>query len=196
MRSGHLPQGILTHKAATIARCLDRIPSSVPRVASAAALAARGHLATVDTLSLYNVSTSSVPAEEMASLVRCVRCRIKIIFMNIRSHEILAVVFKSVHCRTLAIKHMILDTPTTQGLLGAMVSGVKEVELDDVIFDTESLIQYDGRGECAMVVVKCYRDRGSASLQSRLKDWARDVGWSIESDIGCVMMHFRLTRRR
>ena len=46
-----------------------------------------------------------------------------------------------------------------------------------------------------MVVVKCYRDRGSASLQSRLKDWVRDVGWSIESDIGCVMMHFRLMRR-
>ena len=168
----------------------------MPRVASAAALAARGLLATVDTLSLYNVSNSSVPAEEMASLVRCVRCRIKIIFMNIRSHEILAVVFKNVHCRTLAIKHMILDTPTTQGLLTAMVSGVKEVELDDVMLETETLTQYDGRAKCAMVVVKCYRDRSTASLRSRLKDWVRDVGWSIESDIGCVVMHFRLMRRR
>ena len=175
---------------------LDRIPSSVPRVASAAALAARGLLATVDSLSLYNLSNSSVPTEEVASLVKCVRCRIKIIFMNIRSHEILSVVFKNVHCRTLAIKHMTLDTPTTQGLLGAMVSGVKEVEMDDVMFDMETLTQYDGRGECAMVVVKCYRDRSTASFQSRLKDWVRHVGWSIEKEIGCVIMHFRLARLR
>ena len=195
--SGHLPQQILTSLAARITEHWNpttesemeswssvAIPS-LPQLACAGALASQGYISRVKVLTLLNVNISSVPAEDMASLVRCVSNRVRI--CSVRGD--LTPVLSSVNCKEhigwdggLHMSSVTLNTDDTQSLVTAMVRGVKVVRMNGrVTLDMETLAKYDGKGECRMV--RMYYDTRER-YGDQVKAWARRIKWRMIEDDG------------
>ena len=57
-----------------------------------------------------------------------------------------------------------------------MARWLQEVHLGNVSLDMESLVQYDGRGECGEVWL--YGDIIN-SVEDKMKVWARNIGWTM-----------------
>ena len=193
--SGHLPQQILSSLAARITeqwnptefemQCYRYATPSLPQLACAGALASQGYISRVKVLILANLDISSVAAEDMASLVRCVSNRVRIV--NVRGD--LTPVLSSVNCKDhigwdggLQMSSVTLNTDDTQSLVTAMVRGVKVVRMNGrVTLDMETLAKYDGKGEYRMVRMY-YDTRGRYGDQ--VKAWARMIKWRMIEDDG------------
>ena len=148
---GQIPEQILASKANELTALLDDVffIPSLPLVAAAAALATHGYITHVEQLGLYNLDLDSVSAGNLANLVRCVHGGVQI--SGVRGD--LSPLLGTAKCSRLVIGNMDLSTAETQGLLAAMVSRVRMVELGSgVTLDMETLSQYDGKGECERVV--------------------------------------------
>ena len=172
VQSGYLSPHIVADKASQVAEDLEDLGRgpSLSKLQSAAALATLGHIKQVERLDLYNLDTSSVPAEELSSLVKC-----SDVVGIARVNGGLAPVLSSVQCGRLHIHSTSLSTADTQQLVAAMDTRVKWVTLcGSVTLDMETLAQYDGEGECDKVTLwmdttERYRDQ--------VKAWAENMGW-------------------
>ena len=173
-KHGHLPSHNITLKAYFVAKSLNQNPSQA-QVQCGAALATQGYITQVETLWLHDKDISLVPAEDLASLVKCVTDEIYI--DNVTGD--MAPVFSNAKCRRLDIYRMNLSTADTKHLLTAMVSGVKQVWPSYVVtLDMETLAQYDGKGECEEV----WFGDGQTRYGDQMKVWAGNIGWQIEEE--------------
>ena len=149
----------------------------LPLIRSAAALASRGHSSQVPWLGLYHLDISSVSAEDLTALARCVRDKLVI---NAVSGD-LTPVFDGLHCSELLIYGTPLNTVETQSLLAAMNRGIGSVNLGvcpgKAELDFEILTQYDGAGACKEISLFCDT---KDMFGNRLKQWAAGVtAWEV-----------------
>ena len=180
--NGHFPQQIIAAKAAELLGNGYTFNSSLPQLATAAALATHGYITHVGNLGLCNLDLDSVSAGNLANLVQCVHGDVWI--SGVRGD--LSPVLGTAKCFRLVMCDIDLSTADTQGLLAAMVSGVLVVTLRrGVTLDTETLSQYDGKGKCGRVMV-CWdtvrRYRG------QLKSWAKRIGWKLMEDYARIII--------
>ena len=191
VQSGYLSPQIVADKASQVAEGLEYLGRgpSLSKLQSAAALATLGHIKQVERLDLYNLDTSSVPAEELSSLVKC-----SDVVGIARVNGGLAPVLSSVQCGRLHIHSTSLSTADTQQLVAAMDTRVKWVTLcGSVTLDMETLTQYDGEGVCGEVKMN-----GISILRygNQVKKWAENMGWKIEekSDASGLITKIRIKR--
>ena len=173
-----LPPEILVRKGEEIKRRYYNIPS-LDVVKSGAALAKHGFITQVPELNLYNLDISAVPAEDMASLVKCVQVSVHI--SNATGD--LGTIVGSVKCDYLTINDTMLGAGQTESLVAAMVTGVKGAGLwGGVTLDMGTLAQYDGTGECGWVEL-----HGTDTVEKygeEVKEWAQRIGWETDEDPG------------
>ena len=171
----YLPPEVLAKKADQLALKLKNYHHHLPLIRSAAALASRGHSSQVPWLGLRRLDISSVPAEDLTALARCVR---DVVVINDVSGD-LTPVFDGLHCSELEIWDMPLNTVETQSLLAAMNRGIGSVELCRAVgsSDFEILTQYDGAGACKEISLFCDT---KDMFGNRLKQWAAGVtAWEV-----------------
>ena len=149
----------------------------LPLIRSAAALASRGHSSQVPWLGLRRLDISSVPAEDLTALARCVRDKLVINAVSVD----LTPVFDGLHCSELVIRDMLISTVETQSLLAAMNRGIGSVNLGvcpgKAELDFEILTQYDGAGACKEISLFCDT---KDMFGNRLKQWAAGVtAWEV-----------------
>ena len=173
----YLPPEVLAKKADQLALKLKNYHHRLPLIRSAAALASRGHSSQVPWLGLRHLDISSVPAEDLTALARCVRDKLVI---NAVSGD-LTPVFDGLHCSELEIWDMPLNTVETQSLLAAMNRGIGSVNLGvcpgKAELDFEILTQYDGAGACKEISLFCDT---KDMFGNRLKQWAAGVtAWEV-----------------
>ena len=173
----YLPPEVLAQKADQLALKLKNYHHRLPLIRSAAALASRGHSSQVPWLGLRHLDISSVPAEDLTALARCVRDAVSI---NAVSGD-LTPVFDGLHCSELVIRDMLISTVETQSLLAAMNRGIGSVNLGlcpgKAELDFEILTQYDGAGACKEISLFCDT---KDMFGNRLKQWAAGVtAWEV-----------------
>ena len=173
----YLPPEVLAKKADQLALKLENYHHHLPLIRSAAALASRGHSSQVPWLGLRHLDISSVPAEDLTALARCVRDAVSI---NAVSGD-LTPVFDGLHCSELVIRDMLISTVETQSLLAAMNRGIGSVNLGvcpgKAELDFEILTQYDGAGACKEISLFCDT---KDMFGNRLKQWAAGVtAWEV-----------------
>ena len=147
-----------------------------------ASLAHHGLLISVDTVWLYDVDLSPVPAQHLASLASCVRRDLNIV--NVTGCDLVSLV-SSLKCQQLDINSQRLGREETQALVQAMESGVEKVVLlldDEVTLDMEALAEYSGQGVCRMVGL--YGDTATR-YRGELVTWARSRNWRVDADEDC-----------
>ena len=172
-----LPSEILVRKGEEIKSCLGYNYLSLDAVKSGAALAKHGIITQVLGLALHNLDISTVPAEDMVSLVKCVQELM--IISNVTGD--LGPILGSVECDELTIHNMVLCAGQTESLVAAMVTGVKEVSLwGGVTLDMGTLAQYDGTGECGRV--ECFTD-AVGKYGEEVKEWGQRIGWETNEDL-------------
>ena len=130
-----------------------------------------------------------MPAGDMARLVKCVSDSATITNVN----GDLAPVLSNAQCRDLGIGSMNLSATDTKCLVDAMVRGVREVWLDDVSLDMETLAQYDGKGKCESVPLW---DDTRERYGARVDSWAGEMGWDVSGDSGNFTNIERVHSRR
>ena len=171
---GHLPQQVPASKAAELVGNGSVLVSSLPKLVSAAALAAHGYITHVYVLTMADLDLGGVSAGNLANLVQCVSHRVRI--FNIRGD--LSPLLRSLRCRMLEMSDVNLSTANTKSLLAAMVSGVEEVELGmGVTLDMKTLAQYDGKGDCRRVSV--WGD-ANERYRAQMLSWMRRIDWKLE----------------
>ena len=173
----YLPPEVLAKKADQLALKLKNYHHHLPLIRSAAALASRGHSSQVPWLGLRHLDISSVPAEDLTALARCVRDAVSI---NAVSGD-LTPMFDGLHCSELVIRDMLISTVETQSLLAAMNRGIGSVNLGvcpgKAELDFEILTQYDGAGACKEISLFCDT---KDMFGNRLKQWAAGVtAWEV-----------------
>ena len=173
----YLPPEVLAQKADQLALKLKNYHHHLPLIRSAAALASRGHSSQVPWLGLRRLDISSVPAEDLTALARCVRDKLVI---NAVSGD-LTPVFDGLHCSELLIYGTPLNTVETQSILAAMNRGIGSVNLGvcpgKAELDFEILTQYDGAGACKEISLYCDT---KDMFRNRLKQWAAGVtAWEV-----------------
>ena len=181
VQHNHLDPGIVTGKAAHVVKHLSchsmvGFSPSPPLLRVAAALVTHGYITQLERLKLQQLDMSLVPAEDLARLAACVRDNVIVA----RVSGDLAPVLSSVQCRVLDIGDTSLSPANTQQLVTAMARGVREVELEGVTLDMETLAQYDGGGECGELWVK--GDDTMRRYGDQVKEWAGRMGWRVERD--------------
>ena len=152
-----------------LAQSINRNCSNHPKlseVACAASLAHHGYLGPVKGLSLWNVYLSSVPVDQLASLVSCVTGGVYIAYVGGCD---LSPILDSLQCKTLEIDSQSLNTEETQALVRAMETGVEEVSLSYYHgnVDIETLTMYSGQGKCRLV--RCNETR----YHDALRNWKK-----------------------
>ena len=140
-----------------------------------ASLAHHRLLISVDTVWLYNVDLSPVPAQHLASLASCVTSYLRI--ENVSGCD-LASLLTSLKCLILNITRQSLGREDTQALVQAMESGVEYVVLcEDVELDIEALAEYSGQGRCSKVELD---DKNTtARYEVELRTWAGSRNWTV-----------------
>ena len=134
-----------------------------------------------------DVDLTSVPAEQLASLVSCVTRKVEI--GNFIGD--LVTVLDSVQCEILSVSRQNLGSEETQALVRAMESGVESVGLSGgLTLAIRSLMDYSGQGKCRGVWCYSYRyryrtdsDTGRFRYRKQLKAWAKSKNWEVRSDI-------------
>ena len=165
-----------------LAQSINRNCSNHPKlseVACAASLAHHGYLGPVKGLSLWNVYLSSVPVDQLASLVSCVTGGVYIAYVGGCD---LSPILDSLQCKTLEIDSQSLNTEETQALVRAMESRVEELELDDgLALEIRDMMEYSGQGKCWEVW--CDRDAADR-YKEQLRSWATSRNWRVIRDVG------------
>ena len=134
----------------------SRYNSCVAEVRCAAALAATGHLTSVEYMRLMNMELPS--SQDMPSLARLVSSGV------------------------LSMPHLyrVMDIRHGAGPGGHQQHGVEKLGLrDGARIDLQTLLQYDGRGKCGEV--KCHDDTRD-TYKEEMKTWAARVNWGVEEN--------------
>ena len=189
--SGHLPGDLITALASRIQSqgpWKIRIRADAAKLQCAAALAATGHLTSVQRMKLKDVELPS--SEDIPSLVQVSGV---VRLSNVTGD--LAPLLTSLNGHGLLLKDMALDEAATRGLLEALQHGVTILGLvgRSLTLHLPTLIKYDGGGKC--VALTC-RDTSSAPmLLSQLVAWAEGVGWDGRMDDEKMGGYTRLWRK-
>ena len=154
-----------------------------------ASLVHHGLLISVDTVWLYNVDLSPVPAQHLASLASFVRRDLNIV--NVTGCDLVSLV-SCLKCQKLDIKSQRLGREETQALVQAMESGVEKVVLlldDEVTLDMEALAEYSGQGVCRMVGLgdTATRYRGELVTWARSRNWRVKEYPNLDEDWRCIV---------
>ena len=150
-------------------------------ISCAASLAHRGLLdGALVFMGLRDVDLTSVPGEQLASLVSCVTDRVSI--WNVSG---MLPILEHVSCDELYMYHQTLETKETQALVQAMRSRVKRVRLrEGVTLDIGALAEYDGQGKCRDLW--CYGDT-VARYREQLINLATTINWELSRDVkNCI----------
>ena len=148
-----------------------------------ASLVHHGLLISVDTVWLYNVDLSPVPAQHLASLASCVTRYLSI--QKVSGCDLVSLL-SSLKCQQLNITSQSLGRVETQALVQAMESGVKRVWLGGKTLDMETLAEYSGQKVCRMVGLI---DDTAARYRGELVTWARSRNWRVDTykDWRCIV---------
>ena len=173
--------------ASNVKRCLESWECWDPlSVEDAASLAQQGHLRSVKRIRLLDMNLSSVPAENLATLVSSVTARVDI--QNI-SGSCLVTILDSVKSERLYIRHQSLDSEETRALVRAMETRVEEVWLyEEVTLDIRVLMEYSGQGRCRWV--ECKDANTKDRYMEDLMTWATRRNWEVNSvtdDYFCIV---------
>jgi len=152
------------------------LPSIITRAAS---LAHHGLLGSVTVLHLCDDYPTSLPTEQLDSLVSSVTEWVDI--ENVSGCD-LVTILDSVKSKELDISRQSLGSEETQALVRAMESRVEEVELYEVTLDIRDLMKYNGQGKCREV--RCYSDTADR-YREQLRIWAKSRNWEVTHDVGC-----------
>ena len=150
---------------------------------SAASLAHQKLFGSVTRLTLRNVDLTSVPDDQLASLISCVTYNVYI--DNVSGCD-LVTFLDSVKSKTLHITRQSLGSEETQALVRAMESGVEEVDLNGdgggstmTPDSLNTLTGYNGQGKCKVMkfnnIARQYREE--------LKTWAKSRKWTVTNDV-------------
>ena len=151
---------------------------SVAEVRCAAALAATGHLTSVEDMKLENLELPS--SEDMLSLARVVNTWV---WLNNVTGDIAPLV-SSLACTELRMSNMDLDQTTTSGLVLGLQNGVASLNLHDgARLHIQRLMEYDGRGWCGELV--CW-DNTRDAYQQEVKTWADRINWIVTEQSYCI----------
>ena len=155
-------------------------------ITCAASLANQGFIKTIRDLNLCHVDLSSIPADQLASLVFCVTDTVEI--RNTVSGFDLVRFIDSLRCKWLLIG-VIMGTEETQALVKAMESHVVNVMIRGswkMTLDIAELTKYSGQGKCSQIHCYGYVD----VFKEELMTWAQRNNWKTEMIInGPVMPH-------
>ena len=171
---GILPTGVMESLAGRVREEVNGGGGSLQVITTAASMAHKGLLGTVERLRLCDDLTS-VPSEHMASLVSSVTGRIHI---EIVSRCDLMTILDSVNSQELEIYDQSLGREETEALVRALETRVEKVQLGYMDLDIETLVKYNGRGKC--MLVSCYSDFADKYIYSqKLKTWAKRIHWEV-----------------
>jgi len=153
---------------------------SLPSIITyAASLAHHGLLGSVTVLHLCDDYPTSLPTEQLDSLVSSVTEWVDI--ENVSGCD-LVTILDSVKSKELDISRQSLGSEETQALVRAMESRVEEMELYEVTLDIRDLMKYNGQGKCREV--RCYSDTADR-YREQLRIWAKSRNWEVTHDVGC-----------
>ena len=89
-----------------------------------------------------------------------------------------------IKCSWLFISNTQLSVGATKALVAGMAAGVGRVWLGhggSVEVDMETLVTYDGRGQCREVMVRCGDQTGDRH-RARVRRWAGRIRWEVTDD--------------
>ena len=162
---------------------------SAAEVRCAAALAATGHLTSVECMKLRDLQLPS--RRTITSLAVIVRSRVEL--NNVTGD--LAPLVTSLHNTGLQIDNMELDQAATSSLARALQHGVTWLTLGyngPVRLHVPTLADYDGRGRCGGLTMywddSAAGESGGDTYQHPMKVWALSVDWSVEAQFHWIVM--------
>ena len=151
---------------------------SVAEVVCAAALAATGHLTSVEYMVLRNLELPRT--EDMLSLARLVTSGVVLD----RVTGDIGPLLSSLSCAELQISNMELQAATSS-LVWGLQHGVAELRLGGrVRLHIQTLLEWDGRGRCGEVT--CWHDTRD-TYKEEMRTWAARVNWNVEGEDWIVM---------
>ena len=146
---------------------------SVAEVRCAAALAATGHLTSVENMRLRNLKLPK--CEDMPILTSRVSSSGKVVLSNVTGD--IGPLLSSITCTDLWIYNMKLDQAATSSLVLALQHGVKRLVLwGGVRLHIQTLVEYDGRGRCDEV--KCWGNT-AAPYREEITTLAKRINWRV-----------------
>ena len=173
---GHLPEDLITSLASRIQSQvpgfqvpLINIRADAAKLQCAAALAATGHLTSVQYMCLEDLVLPS--SEDIPSLVAQIS---GVVFLTNVTGD-LAPLLTSLNGHELGLVDVELDEAATRALLRAMQHGVRILDLrGSVTLHLPTLMMYDGKGKCLFL---CCRDTSRSMYLPQMMTWAEGVGW-------------------
>ena len=174
------------------------LPLKVAHIADAAILAHHGFLGSVRELSLKKVYLASIPIEHLASLVACVKVKVRIEDVcfpagNLNYYRYLLAILDNVQCECLSVTIQRLGTHGFRALVRAMRTRVRKLCLGlDALsgFHPDRrneragcigivvLTNYDGQGKCQEVE---FLEMNYMDFQNRqdIEQWVKDIKWHV-----------------
>ena len=158
-------------------------PLKVTHIADAASLAHHGFLDSVRVLSLKKVDLSSIPINHLASLVACVKDKVRIDCPRPRYD--FSPILDNVKCEHLSITMLLLGKEY-EALVRAMKTRVRKLSIGRkfiplIPWFIEELKKYDGKGICEKVY---FLQMYYVELHHRLdiELWVMDRKWQVLAD--------------
>ena len=104
----------------------------------------------------------------------------------------------SLTCTSLWIDNMELNQAATRSLVRGLEHGVKRLVLDGVrwgpvTLDIQTLVEYDGRGRCGEVTIKC--SSNIADTYREMKTWAERINWRVTVSVNYYGRSIAMKRR-
>ena len=155
---------------------------SLQDIRCAASLANKGLLGNVEALKLEDADLSSVPAQNLLSLVSCVRFVVKI--ENDRGCDLLKIL-ESVRSSWLKIRRHSLDTEETKTLVKALETNLERFYWwgygeGSTPPDITAMTQYSGLGKCKHMSFVNMNFVKGAKYKEQFRTWAEGKDWEME----------------
>ena len=158
----------------------SRSPSDLPEIKCAASLARYNLLGPVRGLTLSGVDLTSMPADNLASLVSCVTESVDI--KDVSGCGLLTTL-DCVKSKLLTIREQSLDSEETRALVRAMESRMRQVVyLVDRTLDIRAVMEYSGQGKCWVVVM--FDHDTKSRYEEDLRTLAQNRNWQVNEGSG------------
>ena len=154
---------------------------SLQDIRCAASLANKGLLGNVEHLTLKDADLSSVPVQNLASLVACVRSSVYI--EDVGGCDLLKIL-ESVRSRGLIICRQSLNSEETKTLVKALETNMELFSWSgygeqENTLDITAMTQYSGLGKCNRIfIVK------AANYKEQFRTWAEGKDWEMFEEDG------------
>ena len=179
---GILPAAVMENLSEQLREKLKLFQSmhSLQDIRCAASLANKGLLGNVEALLLVDADLSSVPAQNLLSLVACVRFVVAI--ENIRGCDLLKIL-ESVRSSWLKIRRHSLDTEETKTLVKALETNLECFSwfgYGESTPDITAMTQYSGLGKCKHMSFVNMNFVKGAKYKEQFRTWAEGKDWEME----------------